>query len=153
MPSRSGNGAGTPGPAMDTSGAAGAGATERYTCLGCPMGCPLELVHEGDRIVEVSGHRCSRGRKYAHQEFTAPQRSLSTTVAIHGGRWARLPVKVSQPLPKGWVVEAARAIHVLRVEAPVTMGQVLLKDLLGLPGADVIATRSMERLNDAHTTT
>jgi len=122
---------------------------EHYTCLGCPMGCPLELVHEGDEIIEVSGHRCTRGTKYARQEFVAPQRNLSTTVAIHGARWARLPVKVVQPLPKERVMEVARIIHALRVEAPVEMGQVLLEDVLGLPGAAVVATRSMERLPDA----
>lgn len=122
--------------------------TERYICLGCPMGCPLELEHEGDQIIDVSGQRCTRGSKYAKQEFTAPQRNLSTTVAIAGARWARLPVKVTQPLPKERVPEAARAIHTLRVEAPVTMGQVLLEDVLGLPGAQVVATRSMERMTD-----
>jgi CxxC motif-containing protein len=122
--------------------------TERYICLGCPMGCPLELVHEGDEIVEVSGQRCTRGTKYARQEFTDPRRNLSTTVAIRGARWARLPVKVSVPLPKDRVMEAARAIHALRVEAPVRMGQVLLEDVLGEPGAQVLATRSMERLGD-----
>jgi CxxC motif-containing protein len=122
--------------------------TERYTCLGCPMGCPLELVHEGDTIVDVSGQRCTRGAKYARQEFIAPQRNLSTTVAIAGARYARLPVKVSQPLPKERVMEAARAIHSVRVQAPVRLGQVLLEDLLGLPGAAVVATRSMERVPD-----
>jgi CxxC motif-containing protein len=122
--------------------------TERYVCLGCPLGCPLELVHEGDQIVEVSGQRCTRGAKYARQEFTDPRRNLSTTVAIAGALWARLPVKVSQPLPKERVMEAARAIHALRVEAPVRMGQVLMQDVLGEPGAQVVATRSMERLPD-----
>lgn len=122
--------------------------TEHYICLGCPMGCPLELEHEGDHITVVSGQRCGRGGRYARQEFAAPQRNLSTTVAISGARWARLPVKVVQPLPKERVAEAARAIHALRVEAPVTLGQVLLEQVLGLPGAAVVATRSMERVPD-----
>ena len=34
---------------------------ERYVCVGCPMGCPLQLVHAGDRIEEVGGNECDRG--------------------------------------------------------------------------------------------
>ena len=121
---------------------------EHFTCLGCPIGCPLELVHEGKEIREVSGNRCKRGAKYARQEFTDPQRALSTTVSIRAARYARLPVKVTQTLPKHRVMEAARIIHAVSVEAPVTMGQVLLEDVLGIAGAHVVATRSMERVGD-----
>ena len=119
---------------------------ERFTCLGCPIGCALELVHEGNEIREVSGSRCNRGAKYARQEFVAPKRELSTTVAISGGLWERLPVKVSGGVLKDRVLEAARAIHALRVQAPIRAGQVLLEDLLGEPGLNVVACRSMARL-------
>ena len=40
---------------------------------------------------------------------------------------------------------AARAIHAVRATAPVQRGQVLLQDLLGMPGIAVVATRGMER--------
>lgn len=120
---------------------------EHYTCLGCPIGCALELVHEGSEIVEVAGNRCKRGAKYARQEFTDPRRGLSTTVAIAGARWARLPVKATQPVPKERQLEAARVIHALRVEAPVRMGQVLLENLLDDPHIAVVATRTMERVS------
>lgn len=119
---------------------------EHYTCLGCPIGCALELVHEGDEIVEVRGQQCDRGAKYARQEYVDPRRSLSTTVAIRGARWARLPVKVTQALPKARMREAARVLHAIEVEAPIAIGQVLWEDLLGEPGANVVATRTMARL-------
>src|SRR5512137_2860612 len=114
-------------------------------CIGCPMSCPLQLVHEGDRIVEVTGNSCKRGAKYARQEFTDPRRNLSTTVAIAGALWQRLPVKTTGPVPKGRVVEAARLIHQVRCRAPVAMGQVLISGLLGEKGLDVVAARSMAR--------
>ncbi len=119
--------------------------TRAFVCIGCPIGCPLLLTHEGREIVEVQGNACDRGAKYARQEFTDPRRALSTTVAISGARWARLPVKVTSQLPKERVREAARIIHALRVEAPVERGSVLLKDLLGEQGADVVACRGMRR--------
>ena len=119
--------------------------TENYTCVRCPMGCPLQLTHEGKNIVEVAGFECNRGAKYAKQEFIEPKRELSTTVAIADALWERLPVKVRGGVHKNRVMEAAREIHKLRVKAPVKAGQVLIKGLLGQRGLDVVATRAMAR--------
>ncbi len=122
--------------------------TDKFVCIGCPVGCPLELEHEGDEIIEVVGNDCRRGAKYAKQEFSDPRRSLSTTVAISDAVWGRLPVKTTGQVPKHRVLEAARAIHQIRCRAPIGAGQVLLEGLLGDAGLDVIATRSMEKLQD-----
>jgi len=119
--------------------------TRSFVCIGCPIGCPLLLTHEGREVLEVRGNECDRGAKYARQEFTDPRRALSTTVAISGARCARLPVKVTKQLPKERVREAAKVIHALRVEAPIERGRVLLRDLLGEPGVDVVACRGMAR--------
>jgi CxxC motif-containing protein len=117
---------------------------KEYTCIGCPIGCPLQLVHRGNKITEISGYECDRGAKYARQEFTDPRRELSTTVEIVGARWRRLPVKVTGPVEKGRIIEAARKIHELQVNAPVKLGQVLIEDFLGEKGIDVVACRTME---------
>ena len=118
---------------------------KEYTCIGCPIGCPLQLVHKGKKITEISGYECDRGAKYAKQEFTDPRRELSTTVEISGARWKRLPVKVTGPVEKDRLLEAARNIHALNVKAPVKLGKVLLKDLLGEKGIDVVACRTMTK--------
>jgi len=120
--------------------------TKQYTCIGCPIGCPLQLEHEGGMIKEVSGYECDRGAKYARQEFTDPRRSLSTTVAISGAMWPRLPVRVSGPMHKNQVRDAVCQIHALKVQAPVQMGQVLIKDFLGEKGTNVISCRTMKRM-------
>lgn len=117
---------------------------KEYTCIGCPIGCPLQLVHKGSKITEVSGYECDRGAKYARQEFTDPRRELSTTVEVVGARWRRLPVKVTGLVEKGRILEAARKIHELHVKAPVKLGQVLLTDLMGEKGIDVVACRTMD---------
>jgi CxxC motif-containing protein len=121
---------------------------KKYICIGCPVGCPLQLEHENNRIMEVSGYECNRGAKYARQEFTDPRRSISTTVMISGALRPRLPVKVSGAIHKDQILEAARKIHELQIEAPVEMGQVLIKDFSGEKGIDVIACRSMKRVAD-----
>ncbi len=117
---------------------------KQYTCIGCPIGCPLQLQHQGNEITEISGYECDRGAKYAKQEFTDPRRSLSTTVQVTGARFRRLPVKVTGPVSKDRVMEAVRKIHALRIKAPVALGQVLIKDFLNEKGIDVVACRSME---------
>ena len=117
---------------------------KEYTCIGCPIGCPLQLFHKGSKIAEISGYECDRGAKYAKQEFTDPRRELSTTMEIVGARWRRLPVKVTEPIEKGRILEAASQIHEVHVSAPVKIGQVLIKDFLGQKGIDVVACRSMD---------
>jgi CxxC motif-containing protein len=118
---------------------------ERYVCIGCPIGCPLQLVHEGTEIKEVEGHECNRGAKYAKQEFTDPRRTFSTTVPIEGALYARLPVKLTAPLPKNLIMRAMADIKQVAVRAPVSRGHVLVRDVAGVSGVDVVATRSMER--------
>lgn len=120
--------------------------TRSFVCIACPIGCPLVLTHEGRTVIEVEGNACDRGAKYARQEFSDPRRLLSTTVAIRGAAGPRLPVKVTKAIPKERVVEAARRIHALRVDAPVERGRILLSGLLGEEGVDVVACRSMGRV-------
>jgi CxxC motif-containing protein len=120
--------------------------TQDYVCIACPIGCPLQLVHEGNTIKEISGHNCKRGAKYARQEFTDPRRSFSTTIPIEGALYPRLPVKLSAPIRKEKVLEAARMVHKLSATAPVACGEVLLTGLLGEDGVDVVASRTMKRV-------
>ncbi len=119
--------------------------TTKFVCIGCPIGCPLRLEHVDGRIEEVTGHECNRGAKYAKQEFTDPRRELSTTVAIRGGLWERLPVKVAGAVPKDKILEAARLIHSVHVEAPVKLGDTVLETKLEDEPMRVVATRSMSR--------
>jgi CxxC motif-containing protein len=116
-------------------------ATHEYLCTGCPLGCRLEVdVVDGD-IVEVRGFDCKRGDRYARQEHTDPRRPLSTTVAIRGASLPRLPVRTSEPIPKGRVAEVARALRDVDVRAPVQRGQVIVADVLGT-GVYAIGTRA-----------
>jgi CxxC motif-containing protein len=117
-------------------------------CLRCPIGCALELAHQGDTLQEVSREHCDRETKYVRPAVSEPGRGLTTTVPITGGRWPRLPVKVTAPVPRSRVMEAARIIHGLRVTAPVRLGDVLLEGLLGDPALRVVATRSMARADE-----
>lgn len=115
-----------------------------YLCIGCPLGCRLEVEAEDGAVLEVRGFGCKRGREYAEREHTDPRRLLTATVRVHHGRWARLPVKTNAPIPKAQIRALARALQTVEVTAPVKLGQVIVANALGL-GADVVASRDMPR--------
>ena len=122
--------------------------TTTYLCIGCPLGCRLEVDEDEEgQIVEVRGFSCKIGKIYAEQEHVAPQRMVTTTVDISGALYARLPVKTSAPVPKGAVIDVCRALRAQTVRAPVRMGDVIVANVLNT-GADVIATRDMLAVDD-----
>lgn len=117
--------------------------TTTYLCIGCPLGCRLEVDEALDgHVVEVRGFSCKRGKEYALQEHTAPQRMVTTTIAIDGALYPRLPVRTDRAVPKDRVLELCAVLQQMAVVAPVSRGAVLLPNILGL-GVDVIASRTM----------
>ncbi len=79
---------------------------------------------------------------YGKKELTQPERVLTTTVRITGAKLKRLPVRTEKPIPKALIKEAMTAINATAAKAPVSMGDVILCDLLGT-GVNVIASRNM----------
>ncbi|MCD6582487.1 MAG: DUF1667 domain-containing protein [Desulfuromusa sp.] len=118
------------------------------TCIGCPMGCPLELTIVDGEILEITGNECKRGEEYARQEFSDPRRMVSTTVTCISGLWPRLPVKTAEAVPKDKVIAVVTELHTLEIETPVQMGQVILNNVAET-GIAVIATRSLPRDKEA----
>jgi CxxC motif-containing protein len=116
-----------------------------YLCIGCPLGCRLEVEdNDAGNIVEVRGWGCKNGREYGRQEHTDPKRVIATSIRIKGGRWGRVPVKTSGPIPKAMVRDVAYAVRTVEVEAPIRIGTVVLANVLGT-GVDIVTTRDMER--------
>jgi len=115
-----------------------------HICLSCPHGCECTVISEGKTVLSVVGASCARGWSYCEQEIRDPRRFFSTTVYITGAVTQKLPVKITKPLPKQVLVRAAAEIQKLTVHAPVKLGDVLIKDLLGEQGCDVVACRTLE---------
>jgi CxxC motif-containing protein len=114
-----------------------------YLCIGCPLGCRLEVEDdEAGTIVEVRGHSCRKGKTFAEREHHDPRRMVTTTVSVNGGRWARLPVHTTTDVPKEMVADVVRQLRSVEVAAPVERGQLIATDVLGT-GADVISSRPL----------
>ncbi len=119
---------------------------ERNTivCIGCPKGCQVKVENDKSEILSIKGFECIRGREYAKKEFTNPTRILPTTVRIKKGELPLIPVKTSAPIPKELLISAMEELAQIEVEAPIRLGDVIVKDLLKT-GIDVVATRTIER--------
>ena len=109
------------------------------TCIGCPMGCAVTVELDGGSIISVSGHTCARGEDYARKEVTAPTRIVTSTVKAAGGERERVSCKTASDIPKGKIAEVMSAINTVCVQAPVRIGDVILRDAAGT-GADIVAT-------------
>ena len=119
------------------------GAITHYLCIECPLGCRLEVEEDADgSIVEVRGFSCLKGKKFAEREHTDPRRMVTTTVAVSGGLWPRLPVRTVAAVPKDRVWEAIGLLRPIAVDAPISMGDVIVANIAGT-GVDVVASRDM----------
>lgn len=116
--------------------------TETITCINCPVGCRMEVVHEGENVLSISGNTCKRGENYARQECVAPERMI-TAVAPVAGRNIPVSLKTRTPIPKKQIDDCMRAIMEKPFEAPIAAGDVLICNVCNT-GVDVIATKSME---------
>ncbi len=116
---------------------------KKLTCIVCPMGCEITVdLDDKGNILSISGNTCNRGEEYAKNELTHPMRQLTSTVGIDGGIYNRLPVILSDNIPREKMFDVMEAIGKVRVKAPVKRGDVILSDVCGL-GVDLLASRSM----------
>lgn len=116
---------------------------KHITCTVCPLSCDVVLeLGENEEILALSGNKCPRGKVYATKEHTAPERTLTTIVKARGGIHPLLPVRTNQPIPKEKLKEGMLATVKIVVDAPITMGDVIVKDFLGL-GVDLVASRDL----------
>lgn len=108
---------------------------EQMTCIICPMGCSMEVRIEHDglekRVLSVRDNGCPRGEQYAFKEVRYPTRTLTTTVAVKNGEAPLVPVKTSAEIPKHLLFSAMEILRRIVIDAPVSCGQIIIKDLLG----------------------
>lgn len=112
------------------------------TCIGCPLGCALTVTLEGKQVLGVEGNSCKRGEAYASKECTHPTRIVTSTVAVKGGSIARVSVKTKTDISKDKIFSCMEAIRGIEVQAPVHIGDVILKNVVGTQ-TDLIATKNV----------
>lgn len=113
------------------------------TCISCPMGCPLTVVLDDQKVVSVSGNTCKRGDIYARKEVTNPTRIVTTTVRVEDGSSDMVSVKTKEDVPKEKIFECVEALKDVTVKAPVHIGDVIVLNVAGT-GVDIVATKNVE---------
>ena len=116
--------------------------TETITCINCPVGCRMQVVHEGENVLSVTGNTCKRGEIYARQECVAPLRMV-TAVAPVKDREMPVSLKTRTPIPKKLISDCMKTVMEKPFTAPIHAGDVLIPDVCGT-GVDVIATKTVE---------
>lgn len=110
-------------------------ATRELTCIVCPRGCQLSVELDGNAVIGVSGNICPRGKVYAENECTNPQRTVTTTIKCSDV--SVVPVKTDTTIPKSEVENCMRIINSTIAQLPVKIGDVLIKDVFG---SNIVAT-------------
>ena len=111
---------------------------KEMTCIRCPMGCRLTVTKDGDNYT-VTGNTCRRGEEYGVQEMKCPMRVVTSSVRVNGGVRPVCSVKTADSVRKADIDAVLKALCALRVDAPVTIGQVLCEDIAGT-GVKLVAT-------------
>ncbi len=109
-------------------------------CITCPRGCHLSV----DDNLNVTGNMCPRGAMYAKAELTHPTRMVTSSVNVISKIESRLPVKTKEPIPKELIFKVMEEIMKVSVKAPIRIGDVVIKDVLGT-GVDIVATKNILR--------
>ncbi len=115
------------------------------TCTVCPMGCSL-IVSKIDGEYKVEGNTCKRGAKYGVEEVTNPRRVITTTVKLSGSYLNLLPVKTNDSVPKELMFDIMEVLDKVCLEAPVSVGDIIVKDILGT-GVDVVSSKSIDSIH------
>lgn len=116
---------------------------KEMTCICCPIGCRLQVDDSGSEI-KVSGNQCKRGERYALEEIIAPKRLVTSIVRVRGGKEGMLSVKTSDRVQKGLIFQSLETLKNLEVDAPVQIGDVIVKNVLNT-GVDFIATKNISK--------
>lgn len=112
---------------------------KEFTCIVCPRGCRLTI----DDNMNVTGNTCPRGKDYAIAEVTNPVRTITSSVRVTNREDLLVSVKTSGAIPKGKIFDVMAEINKVGVEAPTRIGQVVIKDVLGL-GVDIVVTKDID---------
>ena len=111
-------------------------------CINCPLGCGLTVTMKDGEVVNVEGNTCPKGEAYGKKEVTNPTRIVTSTVRVSGGLMPVVSVKTASDIPKEKIMDCARVLKDVKVQAPVAIGDVVLENICGT-GVSIIATKNV----------
>ncbi|KYH34842.1 hypothetical protein CLTEP_11570 [Clostridium tepidiprofundi DSM 19306] len=113
------------------------------TCIGCPIGCQLEVEIEDKKIIKVKGNSCIRGEIYAKKECTNPTRIVTSSVCVENGVIDVVSVKTEKDVPKNKIFKVVDELKDVAVKAPVKIGEIIVENVANT-GVNIVATKNVE---------
>ena len=117
-----------------------------FVCIICPNSCQLKVEYEGKTIKKIAGAQCPKGEVFVKNEITNPLRVFTGSVLIEKGNFSLVSVKTPVPIPKEYLKKIGEITRRIKVDAPVTIGQIVASNLLD-NNIDLIATRKIKKKN------
>ena len=108
-------------------------------CIICPRGCSLCAEIDGQNV-SVTGNACPKGQEYAVNECTNPVRTVTATVRVSNRHTTMAAVKTLTPVSKSRMMEVMDALRSTQIQAPVEIGDVILRDICG---SDIVVTKAV----------
>lgn len=115
-------------------------------CIGCPIGCDMEVTLEEGKVTEVKGNTCVRGKNYAEKECTNPTRIVTSSVRVQDGAIDSVSVKTQSDIPKNKIMQCMEELKGVTVSAPVKAGEVIIQNVADT-GVSIISTKTVEKRN------
>ncbi|MFA9377651.1 MAG: DUF1667 domain-containing protein [Lachnotalea sp.] len=116
-------------------------------CIGCPIGCMINVELEDGTVKGITGYTCPRGEQYARKEVTNPTRLVTSTVRVLNGNYPVVSVKTSSDIPKGKIMECIDELENVTVTAPIHIGDILVANVADT-NCDVIATKQIKAITN-----
>jgi len=116
---------------------------KEITCIVCPIGCKISIRTDGKHFEICNGNKCNKGIDYARTEALDPRRMLTSSVLVNNGKWPLVSVKCSKPVPKDKIFQVLKEIKQAKVNAPVMIGQIILKNVANTR-IDIVTTKAVE---------
>ncbi|MFW6196431.1 MAG: DUF1667 domain-containing protein [Thermoplasmatota archaeon] len=116
-------------------------------CIMCPLGCEVKVEVTDGEITDIQGYACENGKEYAEQEISSPTRTVMSVVKCKNGNFPTVSVKTSEPVRKEKIYDVMKSISRIEVEAPVSVGDTIVKNVCG-SGVDVVATRRVKKIQE-----
>ncbi len=114
------------------------------TCIVCPRGCEMEVEYNKNEIIKVKNNFCKRGELYTKEEILSPKRVVTSTVKVINGNLNVIPVKTNKPIKKQLIFQVMDKIFKAKVDAPVKIGDIIIKNVDG-DGTDIVATSNTNK--------
>ena len=109
-----------------------------FVCIVCPNSCKLTIDDNGN----VTGNKCKRGEKFAHDEVTCPMRSVTSTVQTVFEDVPVVSVRTNGEIPKEKMFDLMGLLNKVVVKERLERGSVVVENALGT-GVDIITTSDM----------